>query len=203
MCSSSKLVTLPKPDLMGTLPLENCLSRRRSARNYVQESLNLRQVSQLLWAAQGITIAPDFRTAPSGGALYPLDIYLVSGDVEGLSPSTYRYSPKDHLLEQIGHTDQRSALSAAALGQECVARAPVSLVCAAVYERSTVKYGERGVRYTMIESGHVSQNVYLQAASLDLGTVIVGAFDDDRVRDVLGLGADSAPLWIMPLGRRR
>ena len=127
----------------------------------------------------------------------------MTGEVGELDPALYHYSPKVHALEQVRGGDKRGALCAAALGQECVADAPAALVCTAVYRRSTIKYGERGMRYAKIESGHVSQNVYLQAAALDLGTVIVGAFDDDSVRDVLGLDALSAPLWIMPVGRHR
>ena len=201
MASNPAFVPLAAPDLAGELPLETCLNRRRSVRHYAKGSVSVDEISRLLWAAQGITAASEHRTAPSGGALYPLDLYVVCGDLDGLAGGLYRYMPSEHTLDRLGDDDLRAALCAAALGQECVGEAPVSLICAAVYERSTAKYGERGRRYAVIESGAVSQNLYLQAVPLGLGTVILGAFDDEAVRAALGLGADSAPLWIMPFGR--
>ena len=127
---------------------------------------------------------------------------MVVGDVAELRPGVYRYDPRAHTLSAIAVGDKRAALSAAALEQTCVAEAATALVFCAVYRRTTVKYGERGVRYAHMEVGHAAQNVYLQAESLHLGTVVVGAFQDDKVRKVIGAAADEQPLCMMPIGRR-
>ncbi len=193
---------LPRPELDGKLSIEKGLLGRRSIREYVAGSLTLAEISQLLWAAQGVTHALGFRTAPSAGALYPLEVYLVVGNVEGLHPGVYRYDARAHTLLAVADGDKRAALSAAALGQECVAEAAVALVFSAVYRRTTAKYGERGVRYVHMEVGHAAQNVYLQAASLRLGTVVVGAFQDDKVKQVIAAAPEEQPLCIMPIGRR-
>ena len=159
----------------------------------------LEEVAQLLWAAQGITSEWGGRTAPSAGATYPLEIYVVAGEVEGLQPGIYRYLPDNHSATLVKEGDLRAALSSAALGQEWVRTAPACLVIAAVYGRTTRRYGERGRRYVHMEVGHVGQNVYLQAKGLGLGTVMVGAFDDEEVRELLGI--EENPLAIMPVGR--
>jgi SagB-type dehydrogenase family enzyme len=195
-------VELLRPRLDGELAVERALLRRRSVREYAGGALTLGEVSQLLWAAQGITHPLGFRTAPSAGALYPIEVYLVVGNVAELRPGVYRYDPRAHTLSAVAEGDNRAALSAAALGQTCVAEAATALVFCAVYRRTTVKYGERGVRYAHMEVGHAAQNVYLQAASLRLGTVVVGAFQDDRVRKVIGADIDEQPLCIMPIGRQ-
>lgn len=200
------IVYLPEVDMAGegegSLPVEAALSRRRSVRDYRADPLALAEAGQLLWAAQGIT-GPDGRkrTAPSAGALYPLEVYLVAGRVEGLPAGIYRYQPDRHALLRVAQGDIRQVLSEAALDQECVRDAPAALVFAAVYGRTTGKYGDRGVRYVHMEVGHAAQNVYLQAESLGLGTVMVGAFHDDRVQAVLHMAADEEPLAIMPAGR--
>jgi SagB-type dehydrogenase family enzyme len=195
-------VALPRPRLDGELAVEKALLRRRSIREYAGGALTLGEVSQLLWAAQGITHALGYRTAPSAGALYPLEVYLVVGNVAELHPGVYRDDPRTHTLSAVAAGDQRPALSAAALDQTCVAEAATALVFCVVYHRVTVKYGERGVRYAHMEIGHAAQNVYLQAQSLRLGTVVVGAFQDDRVKKVIGADSNEQPLCIMPIGRR-
>lgn len=165
--------------------------------------LSLQHLSQLLWAAQGITGPDGGRAAPSAGALYPLELYVVAGDVDSLTPGVYRYAPERHELIKHAGDDRREALAAAALGQSWVQRAPAVLVLAGVYERSAAKYGSRARRYTHMEAGHAAQNVYLQATAVKLATVIVGAFDDEAVRETLGLPADHAPLGLMPVGHPR
>lgn len=197
-------IALPKPDLKGKLSVEEALNSRRSIRDYGKGSLSLRDVSQMLWAAQGITKQPQgFRTAPSAGATYPLEIYLVAGEVEGLEAGIYRYIPGRHSLVRAAKGDARARLSAASLGQPWVREAPASLAIAAVYARTASRYGTRARRYIDIEVGHVGQNIYLEAESLGLGTVAVGAFDDSAVKKVLGLKRDEEPLYIMPLGKRQ
>jgi SagB-type dehydrogenase family enzyme len=196
-------IDLPEPSVAGDISLEAAIGERRSVRDFSKRSLSLADVAQLLWAAQGVTSRDGGRTAPSAGALYPLEIYLVAGDVDSLPAGLYRYLPRGHRLQLISEGDLRKPLARAALDQSWVRRAPAVLIVAGVYERSAKKYGERARRYTRIETGHAAQNVYLQATALGLGTVIVGAFEDTEVQGVLGLPADHAPLALMPVGHPR
>ena len=174
---------------------------RRSIREFAPGALALAEVGQLLWAAQGITDSVGLRTAPSAGALYPLEVYLAAGEVSALTPGRYRYEPNLHMLAKTGDLDCRIELANAALGEAWIAAAAAILVLAAVYRRTTDKYGARGERYVHIEIGHAAQNIYLQALALGLGTTEVGAFDDRAVKAVLGLPGDQTPLAIMPIGR--
>lgn len=194
-------VQLPKPELDSSVSLERCLSGRRSIRNFPHHPLSIADVSQLLWAAQGITSPEGFRTAPSAGALYPLSVYAVAGSVENIDPGVYRYNPGKHRLTRTVNSDRRRELTRAALGQQSIYSAPVSLVIAAVYEKTTRKYGQRGIRYVHMDAGHAAQNVCLQAYSLKLGTVPVGAFDDREVALILQLDPDEVPLYILPIGK--
>lgn len=194
-------IELPSPKYQSDVSVEEALRKRRSVRDFAQEPLRLDEVSQLLWSAQGITDPEGFRTAPSAGALYPLEVFIVVGNVEDLPEGVYRYISRKHELQCMGEKDQRKALGRAALWQGCIADGAAVIVFAGVYERTTRKYGERGVRYVHLEAGHAAQNVYLQAQSLDLATVVVGAFKDDKVRDVLGLSEEEQPLYLMPVGR--
>lgn len=195
-------LTLPEPRVTGQVSLEEALWKRRSVREYASSALTLAEVSQLLWAAQGRTAEWGGRTAPSAGALYPLEVYLAVGNVENLASGVYKYKPEGHQLAKVGDRDIRRALAEAALGQSCVKEGALDIVIAAIYERTTKKYGERGVRYVHMEAGHAAQNVYLQAVALDLGVVTVGAFYDDQVRETLGMLQNEVPLYVMPVGRR-
>lgn len=195
------IIKLPEPRYDSELSLESALRKRRSVRDYLDEPLTLAEVSQLLWAAQGITGPYGVRTAPSAGALYPLEIYLVIGRIHTLSQGIYKYQPSGHELVKITEGDQQGKLASAALGQDWIREGAVVMVFAAIYERTTQKYGQRGIRYVHMEVGHAAQNVYLQAVSLNLGTVVVGAFDDDEVRRVLNLSGREQPLCLMPIGR--
>ncbi len=192
---------LPAPRFEGVLALERALRVRRSIREYARGALAVADASQLLWAAQGVTHAAGLRTAPSAGALYPLETYLLAGNVTDLPPGVYHYEPGTHTLSLVSEGDRRRALAHAALGQGFIATASAVVVICAVYRRTTSKYGERGSRYVHMEVGHVAQNVYLQAAALGLGTVVVGAFDDEQVRRVLDIRNDDWPLCVMPIGR--
>jgi SagB-type dehydrogenase family enzyme len=184
------------------MSLEATLKKRRSVREYTSGALRLEEISQLLWAAQGITGRGGLRAAPSAGALYPLEVYLVAGEVEGLAQGIYRYMPRGHQLRKIAEGDCRPELASAALGQGFVKDAAVSIVVAAVYRRMAVTYGDRSRRYIDTEVGCVSENVSLQATTLNLGTVILGAFYDAQVQQVVGLRDDEEPLCILPVGRR-
>lgn len=196
-------ISLPKPATDGDVSFESTIRERRSVRQFSKRPLSLADVSQLLWAAQGMTARDGGRAAPSAGALYPLEIYLVAGDVESLPAGLYHYRPRGHQLRHVADGDSRNLLSTAALDQSWVRRTPAVLVIAGVYERSAKKYGQRAHRYTHIEVGHAAQNVYLQAVALKLGTVIVGAFDDVEVQQVLRLPTDHLPLALMPVGHPR
>lgn len=196
-------IALPPPQLKGRLSVEEALHRRRSVRDYAKEGLSIPEVSQLLWAAQGITQRGEgLRTAPSAGAAYPLEVYLVAGDVRGLPAGIYRYLPARHALIRKAEGDVRAKLRDASLGQQCVKDAPATLVITAVYARTAARYGGRAERYVDIEVGHAGENVYLQAETLGLGTVAVGAFSDAEVKRVLGLKDEEAPLYLLPVGRK-
>lgn len=202
MAEPNEHIKLPKPDLTGEQSIEKLLQQRRSVRLYQKLSLNLAEVGQLLWSAQGVSDAQGLRTAPSAGALYPLQLFVVVGDVNELSPGIYQYSPEEHSLLKTTNGDSRKSLQKAALDQSCIGDAAVIFVFTAIYQRTTWKYGKRGVRYVHMEVGHAGQNLFLQAEALHLGTVVVGAFDDDEVREVLNLDSDIQPLSLMPVGRK-
>lgn len=194
-------VALPAPDRDSGYALERALAERRSEREFADAALRLAEISQLLWAAQGLT--HGYRSAPSAGALYPLEVYVAVGRVEQLAPGVYRYQSSGHRLARIALHDQRAELARAAYGQSWLGEAPAILVLAGVERRTTVKYGERGVRYVHMEAGHAAQNVLLQAVALGLGATPVGAFDDHRVAAALGLQAGERPLYLIPVGRPR
>jgi len=196
-------ITLPQPRLAGEMSLEEAIKGRRSERSFKGNPLTLEQVSQLLWAAQGITEDGGFkRAAPSAGATYPLDIYLVvgAGKVKGLRAGIYHYRVAEHSLEFRQGGDVRRTLAMACVGQMFIAKAPVIMVITAEYARTTRVYGERGIRYVHMEVGHVGQNVYLQAEALGMGTVVIGAFMDEAVASILGLPKEHKPLYVMPIG---
>ncbi|MGQ9788211.1 MAG: SagB/ThcOx family dehydrogenase [Candidatus Hadarchaeaceae archaeon] len=199
---SEAFITLPPPRLDSDFSIEEALLMRRSTREYTGEPLTLTEISQLLWAAQGITDPRGYRTAPSAGGLYPIEVYLVAGDIENLEAGVYRYLPRAHELVKIKSGDLRGPLSTAALGQIWVKDAAADLVIMGVYERTTVKYGDRGIRYVYMEAGHVAQNICLQATALGLGTVTVGAFYDDQVQEILMAAENEKPLYLMPVGRK-
>ena len=197
----AKTIPLPEPRCAGEVSVEQALRERRSVRTYRDDSLNLADISQILWSAQGITSERGFRTAPSAGALYPLELYLIAGKVENLPPAIYKYRPHGHVLLEIVPGDQRSPLSRAALHQNAIKRAPAAILFCAVYERITGKYGQRGIRYVHMEVGHAAQNASLQAIALGLHTAVIGAFRDTEVGKIANLPADEQPLYFVPVGR--
>lgn len=198
---SSEIIRLPEPQYDGQMSIERTLLKRRSVRFYREKPLTLAEISQLLWAAQGMTDPRGYRTAPSAGALYPLEVYIIVGKVENLPPGIYKYKPGEHEIIKTGAGDVRTELCRAALSQTPINNAPVVFVFCAVYQRTTKKYGERGIRYAHLEVGHAAQNVCLQAVSLGLGTVVIGAFHDNEVKKVINLNPDEQPLYIIPIGK--
>jgi len=214
--SSTELIPLPRPRFDSHFSVEKALKTRQSVREYGEASLSLAEVSQVLWAAQGFTRErkeppsrwnPKYewpgglRTAPSAGALYPVEIYLLAGKVEGLPSGVYKYVPKTHALRKVAEADKKKELCQAALGQPQIEKAPAVILMAAVYERTSYKYGERAERYVHIEVGSIAENIYLQSTALGIGTVLIGAFNDQEVKKVIALPSDESPLAIMPLGK--
>ncbi len=191
------LKSLPKPAVTGTVSVEEVIAKRRSVRGYSKKKITTEQLSQLLWSVQGITSTAGFRTAPSAGALYPLEIYVA--DENGL----FKYRPQGHRLLLVTQEDVRKDLADASWGQSFIAEAPVDIIICAVYEKVTSKYGNRGVRYTEIEVGHAAQNVHLQAVALGLDSVPVGAFTDEEVSRVLNLPVKEVPIYIIPVGYKK
>ncbi|MFI5330066.1 MAG: SagB/ThcOx family dehydrogenase [Desulfobaccales bacterium] len=199
------VVKLPPVALKGAMSVEEALKARRTVREFVARGLDLQQVSQLLWGADGLSDPRGHRTAASAGATYPLEIYLVVGEygVADLPAGVYRYLVKEHALEPGVKGDLRQAVARAALHQTWVTHAPVIVVIAAEYRRCTARYGERGIMYTHIECGHVGTNVFLQAEALGLGAGIVGAFEDKDLGQTLQLPKEQVPLLVMPVGYKR
>jgi SagB-type dehydrogenase family enzyme len=197
---------LPNVQTDGTVSLEKTIKIRRTIRSFTSQQLTLEQFSQLLWAAYGITEDRGYkRAAASGGACYPMDIYAVVGEkgIKGMDAGIYHYEPMGHSVSLLLEGDLREEVARASLGQMWMARPPMSLVVCAEYARITSRYGDRGVRYAMIEAGHVGQNIFLQAEALGLGAGIVGAFQDEAVIQVMGAPPSHEPLLIMPVGYKR
>jgi SagB-type dehydrogenase family enzyme len=206
------IMKLPSPQLKGKVSLEETILRRRSVRRYRREPLELSQLSQILWAAQGITGTGGFRAAPSAGASYPLEIFMFVGTQcviasevkqapEELPAGIYHYEADSHSLSLHKPADLRPDLARATLNQEFIIEAPVDIVICALYHRTSYRYGRRGERYVHIEVGHVGENIHLQAVALGLATVEIGAFHDEEVGKVLGVDEQIKPLYIMPLGK--
>jgi SagB-type dehydrogenase family enzyme len=199
--SVQQTIKLPPPVFSSKTSVEEALLKRRSVRDYKKEPLEIQDIAQLLWAAQGITSEDGHRTAPSAGALYPLEIYLVSGNINTLPAGVYHYTPGDHSLTLVEAGDKRKLLAASALMQGSITRSAAVLVVSGVYARTTIKYFGRGEKYVHMEAGHCSQNIYLQAVSIDIGTVVMGAFTDTLVKKVLNLPRYVEPLYLMPIGK--
>jgi len=197
IAGESIMIKLPDPVKDSKFSVERAINERRSIRTYKDAPLTLKEVSQLLWASQG-TVASGRRAAPSAGATYPLEIFFVAGNVEGLKQGLYRYKNKEHSLELIREGDFRKPISDRALRQDMILKAPATIVVSAVFDRTRARYGARAERYVHMEAGHVGENIMLQATALGLGTVPVGAFIDSEVKSVLGIKED--PLYLFPVG---
>lgn len=194
-------IQLPVPRGASPVSVETALAERRSVREFKHEALSLEDLSQLLWAAQGLTARDGGRTAPSAGATYPLEVDAVVGHVTGLEAGVYRYRPAGHRVSLVVEGDHRQALARAALDQDWMAHAPLWLALAAVERRTARRYHERAPLYVHFEAGCASENAALQGVALGLGTCVVGAFDEDVVARLLGLRRGEQPLALMPFGR--
>jgi SagB-type dehydrogenase family enzyme len=183
--------------------LEGLLHGRRSVRAFAESGLTIDDAARLLFAGQGVNRPKGLRTVPSAGALYPLELYLVVGDVPPLGPGVYRYRPVEHDLVKTADGDRRKLVAEACLNQLWMADAPAQIVICAVYERVTARYGQRGKQYVHMEAGAASQAIALEAVSLGLGTTFVGAFGDERLQGILGSRSEERPLLVLPVGRAR
>lgn len=197
-----EVVKLPAPAYKGAMSVEEALKQRRTVRRFANRGLDLKQVGQLLWGADGVSDPRGYRTAASAGATFPMEIYLVVGErgVSKLAAGVYRYRPEDHALELTSKGDMRQGVVRAALHQTWMAEAPIMVIIAAEFRRCTARYGQRGIIYTHIEAGHVGTNVFLQAEALGLGAGIVGAFEDKGLAQTLRLPGNHEPLLVMPVG---
>jgi SagB-type dehydrogenase family enzyme len=199
--SSGATTALPEPQRQGDISVEEALDSRESRRSYGDTPLGLSDIGQLLWSAAGLgvdAVSGATRTAPSAGGIYPIELYLVTGETEGLEAGVYLYDPLSHSLTSISSGDVREGLADAALSQGFISQAPVSIVMVADYGRSSGRYGDRGERYAHMDAACASENVALQAEAMGLGTVVVGAFSDDAVAGIIN--TQGTPLIIMPIG---
>jgi SagB-type dehydrogenase family enzyme len=196
-------IELPKPEYIG-MTVEEAIKKRRSVRNYSTKPINKAQLSQLLFAAQGVTgkmYGNALRTAPSAGALYPFEVYIIANNVQDLPQGIYHYSVLDHTLELVKPGDFHSQSVDAGLSQQTLGNAGVTFVLSAIFDRVRYKYGERGCRYVYMEAGHISQNIYLQAVSLGLGSVCAGAFSDEKVNKLIDVdGWKEAVIYLHAVG---
>jgi len=193
-------IKLPQPNFKGKISVEETLKNRRSIRKYKKHPLNLKEVAQLLWSCDGKTSSWGGRTSPSAGATYPLEIYIIIGDVEEIPAGLYYYNIEEHALRLVKSGDLRRKVSESALNQSMIIDAPITIVITGILERTTGRYGERGKRYVFMEVGHCGQNIHLQAESLGLGTVMIGAFEDEKVKEVLGIKEDV--FYLCPVGKK-
>jgi len=192
---------LPNPKFVGTMSVEECMSKRRSTRSFSKRKLNWDEIGQLLWAGQGITLKFDhgphtLRTSPSAGATFPMELYIV------MNKGLFHYIPQDHAVDLITDQDLTNGLNEACYQQECVSTASVNFIICAIEERIFPRYGERGLRYIDMEAGHIAQNIHLQAVALNLGSVPVGAFDESVAKIALSsfFPQNTNPVYILSVG---
>ncbi|OGC19830.1 hypothetical protein A2282_01005 [candidate division WOR-1 bacterium RIFOXYA12_FULL_36_13] len=191
----AKTIDLPQPKTKGKVSVEEAIKLRRSERSFYSTPLTKEQIAQLLWACQGITDPQwEFRSVPSAGAIYPLEIYVA--DRNGV----YHYLPVKNKLEIIISEDKRSSISRAALTQTFIEDAPLCIIITGSFKKTRDKYGIRAERYVFLEAGHAAENIHLQAVALGLGSVSVGTFWDDVISSALDLPPQNEPLYIIPIG---
>lgn len=208
------IIELPAPSFDSNTSVEKALNTRRSERTFLQDAIKLKDLSQILWAAQGITLKIDtvpglwvgqewlggVRTAPSAGALFPIELYIAAGNVENLDPGLYKYNALNHTIAKVMDGDKREEVCKAALGQPAVKNGPACIIVAANIGRTEYKYKSRANQYVYIESGAVSQNIYLQCNTLGIGTVLIGAIREDPMKIALTMPDSETPIAVMPIG---
>ncbi len=192
---------LPPPRRDSRVSVEKALRKRRTGYKFTKRPMSLAELAQLLWSAQGVTSSAGDRTAPSAGALFPLETYAAVGSVSGLAPGSYRYVPDRHEIVQVRAGDRRRQLAGASVGQRWMNHAPAIIIFSAVYKRTTGEYDRWGIRYVHMEVGHAAQNLALQAVALGMNTTMVGAFEDDKVKSLVGMSRQETPLYIVAIRR--
>jgi SagB-type dehydrogenase family enzyme len=205
--ADSTRIELPPLTLIPSMTLDNTLRKRKSIRQFSQKPLTLEEVSYLLWASTGIQreeYGYELRTAPSAGALYPLETYLIGNNVDRLSKGVYHYSIKEHTLEELRLGDFREKITSAALGQIMCSECAAVFAWTAIFYRSKWKYHERAYRYVYMDMGHIGQNLALASVSLGLGSCQIGAFFDDEVNTVLAVdGTEESAIYLSVVGHLR
>ncbi len=203
----ARRIELPEPNSDTKMPLDTALRRRRSVRHYSDAPISRADLSYLLWASTGIQRKEqgyEFRTAPSAGALYPIETYLVVNRAEKLQQGVYHYAVQNHALEQLRVAVLGDALAMAAMGQILCATAPIVFVWTAVFPRSKWKYQQRAYRYVYLDAGHIAENLALAAVSLGLGSCQIAALFDDEINEIIGVdGIDESVLYMSAVGRPR
>ncbi len=204
---SARKIQLPKTLPSNTLALIETLKKRKSVRSFQPTPLSIADLSFLLWASTGIQRTEkgyEFRTAPSAGALYPIETYVIANNVETLEKALYHYNIRTHSLEEVKNGDLREETTHATLGQKMCANAPVVLVWTALFNRSKWKYAQRAYRYVYLDAGHIAQNLALSATSIGLGSCQIGAFFDDEINQIVGIdGTKESVLYLTALGHPR
>jgi SagB-type dehydrogenase family enzyme len=201
----AEAVKLPAPATKGTVSVEEALQNRRSTRKFANRSLKLAQISQLLWAADGLNRPEGKRTAPSGRAAYPIDLYLVVGErgVTNLAPGVYRFVVADQALEPVAKGEFRPAVAKACNSQVWIGEAPVIVVITGDVKRSEAKNGEQAPLFTHLEAGFIGQNIFLQAGALNLGAGVAGGFEEKALAQSLKLPENDVPFLVMPVGHKQ
>ena len=201
---SSKIVQLPSALQEATMGFAEVLRRRKSIRAFSNQPLSKVDLAFLLWASTGIQRIEhgyEFRTAPSAGALYPVETYIAANNVEDVESGIYHYNIKNHLLEEIKTGDFGEALAHAALDQKMCATASAVFIWTAVFERSKWKYSQRAYRYIYLDAGHVAENLALAATSITCGSCHIGAFFDDEINSIVGIdGTEESAICLSVVG---
>jgi SagB-type dehydrogenase family enzyme len=203
MQKQNQIIKLPEPKFKSSISIEEAINKRRSIRKFDDSPLEINEISQLLWAAQGINTSDGRRTVPSAGATYPLEIYLASRKINGLDKGLYKYNPQSHSLIPIKYGDIASDIANSTLQKNIIYSATAIFIITADFERTTSVYGSRGNIYVYFEVGHAAQNLSLQAVGLKIGSVMIGAFDEKELKRLLGLPINETPLYIIPCGKTK
>ena len=194
------IIKLLQPQFQSHTSIEEAIKNRRSIRKYKNQPLKLFQISQLLWAAYGVTDVRGFHTSPSAGAIFPLEFYVVAYNVEALDVGVYKYNFQNYSLNKIKDENIQDDLCLASYRQPCIKNAMAVIVISGIYEKTINKYGDEGKKYVHMDVGHAAQNIYLQCESLGLGTVVAAGFDGDKVKSLVGMSEKETPLYVMPVG---
>lgn len=199
-----KVIELPQNVSIGTKSISEVLKERKSHRSFEPDHLTLEQLSFLLWASTGVQrkeMGHVFRTAPSAGALYPIETYLAINNVKNLPQGLYHYSVKNHSLELLKEGNLSDAVAFSTLGQQMCAESPVVFVWSAIFERSKWKYSQRAYRYIYLDAGHIAENLALAATSIELGTCQIAALYDDIANELFGLdGQEESIIYMSVVG---